>query len=112
MAINISVQYDGGLLPDIIRLTQCYNHWGTRLDGMKMFCRLVRPTNLMSRMNGKKTHTHTHRIPPWEDKREWHRMTRMTRPDCAVMCNLINTHTHTHTMLVCCGLLHCTENGS
>ena len=24
-------------------------------------------------------------------------MTRMTRPDCAVMCNLINTHTHTHT---------------
>ena len=25
-------------------------------------------------------------------------MTRMTRPDCAVMCNLINTHTHTHTV--------------
>ena len=24
-------------------------------------------------------------------------MTRMTRPDCAVMCNLINTHTHTNT---------------
>ena len=24
-------------------------------------------------------------------------MTRMTRPDCAVMCNLINTHTHTDT---------------
>ena len=24
--------------------------------------RLVRPTNLMSRMNGKKTHTHTHII--------------------------------------------------
>ena len=24
-------------------------------------------------------------------------MTRMTRPDCAVMCNLIKTHTHTHT---------------
>ena len=24
-------------------------------------------------------------------------MTRMTRPDCAVMCNLINTHTHTYT---------------
>ena len=22
---------------------------------------------------------------------------RMTGPDCAVMCNLINTHTHTHT---------------
>ena len=44
------------------------------------------------------THTHTH-IPPWEDQCEWHRMTinRMTGPDCAVMCNLINTHTHTHT---------------
>ena len=27
-------------------------------------------------------------------------MTRMTRPDCAVMCNLINTHTHTHTHTV------------
>ena len=25
-------------------------------------------------------------------------MTRMTGPDCAVMCNLINTHTHTHTL--------------
>ena len=24
-------------------------------------------------------------------------MTRMTEPDCAVMSNLINTHTHTHT---------------
>ena len=24
-------------------------------------------------------------------------MTRMTGPDCAVMCNLINTHTQTHT---------------
>ena len=51
----------------------------------------------MSRMNGKKTHTHTH--TPWEDQREWHRMTRMTRPDCAVMCNLINTHTHTVCVL-------------
>ena len=27
-----------------------------------------------------------------------HRMTRMTGPDCAVMCNLINTHAHTHRM--------------
>ena len=31
--------------------------------------------------------THTHQC-------EWHRMTRMTGPDCVVMCNLINTHTH------------------
>ena len=36
-------------------------------------------------------------VPPWEDQREWHRMTRMTRPDCAVMCNLINIHTYIHT---------------
>ena len=34
-------------------------------------------------------------IPPWGDECEWHRMTRITGPDCAVMCNLINTHTHT-----------------
>ena len=47
------------------------------------------------------THTHTHTqvslIPPLEDQCEWHIMTRMTGPDCAViMCNSINTHTHTH----------------
>ena len=45
----------------------------------------------------KYTHTHT-LIPPREDQCEWHRMTRMTGPDCVVMCNLINTHTHTHTL--------------
>ena len=32
MVINISVQYNGGLLPDIILLTQGYYHWGTRLN--------------------------------------------------------------------------------
>ena len=38
MAINVSVQYNGGLLPDIIRLlTQCYHHRGTRLNAMKRF---------------------------------------------------------------------------
>ena len=26
MVINVSVQYNGGLLPDIILLTQCYFH--------------------------------------------------------------------------------------
>ena len=31
----------------------------------------------------------------WPSQCEWHRMTRMTGPDYAVMCNLINTHTHT-----------------
>ena len=39
-------------------------------------------------------HTYISLIPPWEDQREWHRMTRTTRPDCAVMCNLINIHTY------------------
>ena len=38
MAINVSVQYDGGLLPDIILLTQGYYHRGTRLNTMKRFC--------------------------------------------------------------------------
>ena len=32
-----SVQYNGGLLPDIILLTQCNYHWGTRFNAM-MFC--------------------------------------------------------------------------
>ena len=31
MAINVNVQYNGGLLPDIILLTQCYLHRGTNL---------------------------------------------------------------------------------
>ena len=34
-----------------------------------------------------------------QDQRKWHRMTRMTRPDCAVMCNLINIHTYIHTYI-------------
>ena len=37
-------------------------------------------------------------------------MTRMTGPDCAVMCILINTHTHKHGVALA-GIrqLHCTE---
>ena len=34
MAINVSVQYDGGLFPDITLLTQGYYHGGTRLNAM------------------------------------------------------------------------------
>ena len=34
MVINISVQYNGGSLPDITLLTQGYYHWGTRLNNM------------------------------------------------------------------------------
>ena len=36
MAINVSVQYNGGFLPDIILLTQCYYHRGIRLYAMKV----------------------------------------------------------------------------
>ena len=32
MAINMTVQYNGGLLPDIMLLTQGYCHRGTRLN--------------------------------------------------------------------------------
>ena len=38
MAIDVNVQYNGGLLPDIILLTQCYLHRGTCLNAMKRFC--------------------------------------------------------------------------
>ena len=39
MAIDVSsVQYNGGFLPDIILLTQCYYHRGNRLNAMKRFC--------------------------------------------------------------------------
>ena len=38
MAINVSVQYSGGLLSDIMLLTQCYFHRGTHLNAMKKFC--------------------------------------------------------------------------
>ena len=37
MAINVNVQYNGGFLPDIILLTQCYLHRGTCLNAMKRF---------------------------------------------------------------------------
>ena len=36
--IIISVQYNIGLPPDIILLTQYYYHRGTRLNALKRFC--------------------------------------------------------------------------
>ena len=37
MVINISVQYNGGLLLDIILLTQgYYNYWGIHLNTMSV----------------------------------------------------------------------------
>ena len=38
MAINVSVQHNGGFLPGIILLTQCYYHRVTRLNAVKRFC--------------------------------------------------------------------------
>ena len=38
MAINVSVQYNGGFLPNIILFAQCYYHRGTRFNAMKRFC--------------------------------------------------------------------------
>ena len=38
MAINVGVQYNGGPLHDIILLTQCYDHSGTRLNAITKFC--------------------------------------------------------------------------
>ena len=46
MVINISIQYNGGLLPDIILLTQCYYHRGTRLNATKRFCNCSRRSHL------------------------------------------------------------------
>ena len=42
-------------------------------------------------------HTYIHTYIHTHNQCEWHRMTRMTGPDCAVMCNLINIHTYIHT---------------
>ena len=47
MAIN-SVQYNGGFLPDIILLTQCYYHWGTRLNAMKRLLCSLQPITIIS----------------------------------------------------------------
>ena len=33
----------------------------------------------------------------WKDQCEWHRMTSMTGPDYAVVCNLIDIHASTRT---------------
>ena len=43
MAINVNVQYNGGLLPDIILLTQYYLHRGTCLNAMKRFVLYLQP---------------------------------------------------------------------
>ena len=61
-------------------------------------------TSLTSRINEMTTHTHTHTplsrlIRGFRNKyhhsREWHRMTRNTGPDCAVIYVQFNKYTHT-----------------
>ena len=37
MAINVSVSYNDGFLPYMILLSQCYYHWGTRLNAVRGF---------------------------------------------------------------------------
>ena len=37
-AIDVSVEYNGELLTDIVLLTQCFYYRGTRLNAMKRFC--------------------------------------------------------------------------
>ena len=46
--------------------------------------------NLVQELPPPTTNKHIHIDPPLGG------MARMTEPDCAVMCNIINTHTHTH----------------
>ena len=43
MAINVSVQYNSGLLPDIILSTQYYYHRRIRLNAIKRFCLSLQP---------------------------------------------------------------------
>ena len=71
LVINISVQYNGGLLPDIILLTQGYDQWGTRLNAMYVVCVCVFfPSILDIKFVGRTSRGHTggrsHRIfnPP------------------------------------------------
>ena len=43
MAMNVNVQYNDGLLLDIILLTQCYFHRGIRLNAIKSFSLYFQP---------------------------------------------------------------------
>ena len=46
MAINVSIQYNSGLFPEIILLIQCYYHRGNHLNVMKRFCLRSLSSNL------------------------------------------------------------------
>ena len=51
MAINVSVPYYGGFLPNIILLTLCYYNRGTRLYAVKSFCVCSLCSNLTNYLN-------------------------------------------------------------
>ena len=57
------------------------------------------PTDrVRAQIHTQQPHAHTHTQDHHQCK--WHIMTRMTGPDCAVMGNLINTHTHKRTQVI------------
>ena len=61
--------------------------------------RAVRSSSLTHTHTCRPTCMHTYIHTYMEDQCEWHRMTRMTGPDIAVMCNLINIHTYLPTYM-------------
>ena len=76
------------------------SHRISAVRALIFLARRIQPfLSLVDRESNLLTDKYTYILPPWEDQCEWHRMTRMTGPDCAVMNNLINIHTciHIHT---------------
>ena len=60
MAVNVSVQYNGGFLLDIIvLLTQGYYERGTLLNAMKRFCLLQPMKQQFQTRGGKSLRTNT-----------------------------------------------------
>ena len=51
MVINVSVHYNGGLLPDIILLTQCNYRTGTLLNAMKIEVLSLQPPTINKRFD-------------------------------------------------------------
>ena len=56
----LRVQYNGGLLPDIMLLIQCYYHRGTRLNAMKGFYPCSQCYHLLLLINAL-----TNSVPDW-----------------------------------------------
>ena len=58
-------------------------------------CNLINIHTYMHTCIHASIHTYIH---TYKDQCEWHRMTRMTGPDCVVMCNLINKYIHIYPL--------------